>query len=59
VARGTKCGEGFSGRKLSALAPMTATPAGCRDPLEGLIMATLSILGLRVKILDFDLQGRA
>jgi hypothetical protein len=56
VARGTKCGEGFSGRKLSASAPMTSTPAGCRDPLEGVIVATLSILGLRVKTLDFGLD---
>jgi hypothetical protein len=35
---------------------MTMTPAGCRDPLEGIIVATLSILGLRVKTLDFGLD---
>jgi hypothetical protein len=33
---------------------MMATPVGCRDPLEGIIVATLSILGLRAKTLDFS-----
>jgi hypothetical protein len=31
-------------------------PAGCRDPLEGINVATLSTLGFRVKTLDFGLD---
>jgi hypothetical protein len=56
MARGTKCGEDFSGRKLSTSALMTSMPAGCRDPLEGVIVATLPTLGFRVKTLDFGLD---
>jgi hypothetical protein len=44
--------RGFFRAKSQRFGANDGDACGCRDPLEGIIVATLSALGLRVKTLD-------
>jgi hypothetical protein len=50
------CEKVFSGESSVSLTPMAAIPAGCGNPLEGVVVGTFYTLGLRVNTFDFGLD---